>query len=197
MGRVVRQHSPAWIFQQIALDGRRYWAVVVTHADVGPPHFVHRCDLLQGLQDLILACQAFQKVKLLHRQTHQHLPSLIVYDSSKHSSGTGSAWHELTLINHTYIYSLFQNSFRWRYARFPFPFGKDSSDKCTHPFSTYFQSFRTTRWRLCHCTLSLWHSSDFLGCLATQWNWQQHLSQTKALISPVLTQKRHYYLPNN
>lgn len=61
-GSVICQHSPAWIFQQIALDGRRYWAVVVTHADVGPPHFVHRCDLLQGLQDLILACQVFQKI---------------------------------------------------------------------------------------------------------------------------------------
>lgn len=164
-GSVICQHSPAWIFQQIALDGRRYWAVVVTHADVGPPHFVHRCDLLQGLQDLILACQVFQKVKLLHHPTHKYLSSTIVYE--QHSSAGGSAWHGMTLINHTYICSLFQNSFKWKHATFHSPFSRDNSDKCTHPFITYFQLFSTTHWTLCNCTLSLWDSSDFLGCLAT------------------------------
>lgn len=136
-GSVICQHSPAWIFQQIALDGRRYWAVVVTHADVGPPHFVHRCDLLQGLQDLILACQVFQKVKWLHTPTHKYLSNRIVYE--QHSSATDSAWHGMTLINRTYICSLFQNSFKWKHATFHSPFSRDNSDKCTHPFITYFQ----------------------------------------------------------
>lgn len=76
------------------------------------------------------------------------------------------------------MYSRFQNEFKSRHARFC----KDNCEKCAHPFST----------------LELWESSDFLGCLATQWNWQQRLSQTKALISPVLTPKKaHFYLPDH
>ena len=39
-------HLPAWVLQQIPLD--RWWhrAVVVAHANVGPPDFVHWCNLL-------------------------------------------------------------------------------------------------------------------------------------------------------
>lgn len=47
-------NSPAGVLQEVALDGRRHRAVVVAHADVGAPHFVHGRDLLQGLQDLVL-----------------------------------------------------------------------------------------------------------------------------------------------
>lgn len=47
----------------------------------------------------------------------------------------------------------------------------------------------------CNCMLSLWDSSDFLCCLATQRNGQHHLSQTRALICPVLTPKKTLLTP--
>ena len=46
--------SPAGVFKHVAHDGMRHPAVVVAHADVGPPDLVTLGDLLNPLKKLVL-----------------------------------------------------------------------------------------------------------------------------------------------
>lgn len=56
-GFVPKWPLPSWILQKVSLYNWRHWAVVVAHSDIRPPHLVLWCNLLEMLQDLILACR--------------------------------------------------------------------------------------------------------------------------------------------